>query len=297
MKTAFFTERQLFIIGSALVLIGLLLNLGVQPLYLEEPRRIMIAIEMAENGQYIAPTELGDFYYKKPPVFNWLLLLSTAVFGGYTEFAFRMPTVLSTIGMGLVIWWFAKPYLGSRNAWITGLLFVISSGIFFYFSLLAEIDIFYSLVTLVSLFCLFHYYQKQQYWAAFILTYLFGAIGALTKGPPSVLFLGFTIVGYLLWKRDWKRLFSLPHISGGLLFLAIFGGYLYAYSFYNPVPYFLQGLWGQSSEMTVLERPSVADLILHFFTFPLSYVGRYFTGCVIACFCHPPWYLEGSESQ
>ncbi|MEN0004975.1 MAG: glycosyltransferase family 39 protein [Bacteroidota bacterium] len=286
MKFPVLSERQLVILSTILILIGLFLNLGVQPLYLEEPRRIMIALEMAENGQYIAPTELGDFYYKKPPIFNWLLLGSSAIFGR-TEWAFRLPTVLSTFGMALLLWQIGKQYLSERVAIFTALLFVCCSGIFFYFSLLAEIDLFYSLVTLASLLYFFHFYQKGQYWWAFGLTYLLGLIGALTKGPPSVLFLGFTIVGYLGWKKDWKRLFSLAHISCGLLFVAGIGVFLGAYAQYHPIENFLQGLWGQSSEMTVLEEsPSevVMRTLRHFFSFPLSTMADILPGTLLLVF-------------
>lgn len=283
MKWPVITEQQLLWIASALIVLGYFLNLGVQPLYLEEPRRILIALEMFENGQYIAPTELGDFYYKKPPVFNWILMLSASIFGR-TEWAFRLPTVLSTLGMGFMIWWIGRKYLSDKAAWITALLFISTSGIFFYFSLLAEIDLFYSLITLASFLCLFHFYQKQQYFSAFWLAYLFGAIGALTKGPPSVLFLGLTIPAYLLIKKDWKRLFSFAHISGGLLFLGIVGAFLYVYSFHHPLSRFLPGLWGQTSEMTVLEESSKLKVIKHFFTFPFTILADLLPGSILLLF-------------
>ena len=57
-----------------LFVLAYLLNLGLQPLFLEEPRRTLIAIEMLHNKNLWIPTELGVYYFKKPPFFNWVLV-------------------------------------------------------------------------------------------------------------------------------------------------------------------------------------------------------------------------------
>jgi len=262
-------EKQILWLSIGLFLPALLLQLGVQPLFLEEPRRIMISLEMAENGNLWAPTELGDFYYKKPPVFNWVLLASSWLCGGYSEFAFRLPTVISTILLTLLVFLLGRRYVGERFGAYSALLFLTGGGILMYFSTLAEIDLFYTLVTFASFATFFHYYQTRRYWTAFLLTYALGAIGTLTKGPPSVLFLGLTIFAWLAWKRDLKRLFSLAHLTGGVLYLGLLGGYLYIYSQYNSLSNYFPGLWGQSSEMTILER-SFGQLLQHLVRFPLD---------------------------
>ncbi len=262
-------EKRIIWLATGLLLAAMLLKLGVQPLFLEEPRRIMIALELVENGNLWVPTELGDFYYKKPPVFNWLLLASAWVCGKYSEFAFRLPTVLSTLSMAFLIFWLGRRYVGARFGAYSALLFVTGGGILMYFSTLAEIDLFYSLITFAGFASFFHFYQNNKYWPAFLLTYALGAIGTLTKGPPSVLFLGLTIFAWLAWKRDLKRLFSMAHLAGGILYLAILGGYLYIYSQYNSLDNYFAGLWGQSSEMTILEK-SFGQLLRHLVNFPLD---------------------------
>lgn len=277
-------EKQILWLSVGLLLPAMLLQLGVQPLFLEEPRRIMIALEMAENGNLWAPTELGDFYYKKPPVFNWILLASSWLCGGYSEFAFRLPTVLSSIFLTGLIFLLGRRYVGERFGAYSALLFVAASGILMYFSTLAEIDLFYTLVTFASFATFFHYYQTRQYWLAFLLTYALGAIGTLTKGPPSVLFLGLTIFAWLAWKRDLKRLFSLAHLTGGVLYLGLLGGYLYIYAHYNSLSNYFPGLWGQSSEMTILER-SFGQLLRHLVNFPLDIIKDLLPGSLLLAFC------------
>lgn len=277
-------EKQILWLSVGLLLPAMLVQLGVQPLFLEEPRRIMIALEMAENGNLWAPTELGDFYYKKPPVFNWILLASSWLCGGYSEFAFRLPTVLSTIFLTGLIFLLGRRYVGDRFGAYSALLFLTGGGILMYFSTLAEIDLFYTLITFASFATFFHYYQTRSYWAAFLLTYALGAIGTLTKGPPSVLFLGLTIFAWLAWKRDLKRLFSLAHLTGGVLYLGLLGGYLYIYAHYNSLSNYFPGLWGQSSEMTILER-SFGQLLRHLVNFPLDTIKDLMPAGLLVVFC------------
>lgn len=277
-------EKQILWLSIGLLVPAMLIQLGVQPLFLEEPRRIMISLEMAENGNWWAPTEMGDFYYKKPPVFNWVLLASSWLCGGYSEFAFRLPTVVSTLLLTLLIFLLGRRYVGERFGAYSALLFVTGGGILMYFSTLAEIDLLYSLITFASFATFFHYYQTRRYWAAFLLTYALGAIGTLTKGPPSVLFLGLTIFAWLAWNRDLKRLFSLAHLTGGILYLGLLGGYLYIYAQYNSLSNYFPGLWGQSSEMTILER-SFGQLLRHLVNFPLDTIKDLMPAGLLLAFC------------
>lgn len=256
--------------GAALLaVVALFLNLGVQPLFMEEPRRAMVAMEMWFNQDLIVPRQLGEYYYKKPPFFNWILLLATRIAGNYSEWVLRVPTVLSTLAIGGLSLWMGRRYVNAEFGWLAGLLFVLSVDILFSFSMLAEIDLFYSLVTYAAILSIFHFYQTERFYLLFVVTYSLTAIGGLTKGAPSVVFTGLSLVVFLISQRRWRLLFSLPHISGGLLFLAIVGGYLWIYSQRADLLPFLQTQFGESSERTVAEQ-GFWPLVKHLFIFPLD---------------------------
>ena len=261
-------QQQIFLLSAILILVGLFLNLGVQPIFLEEPRRSFISFEMLYFENLWVPRELGEYYYKKPPVFNWMLLLST-YFLGWTEFALRLPTVLSTIGISLICYYLGKRYVSKEFGQINAFLFIFAGGILFYFSILAEIDLFYSFVTFASISCLFHFYQTKQWYLLFITCYTLGAIGTLTKGFPSLLFQAFSVGGYLLYKRDLKRLLTLPHLVGLIIFFTLVLGFMYIYTSYHPFEGMVAGTWQQSSERTVLEQDKF-KLIKHIFIFPFD---------------------------
>ena len=94
-------EDYIIIIVTLIFLCGgLFIKLGHQPLYLEEPRRALIALEMIYNDNYIVPTEFGEYYYKKPPVWNWIIIGSYNLFNNYSEYSVRFFSTISFLLMG-----------------------------------------------------------------------------------------------------------------------------------------------------------------------------------------------------
>ncbi len=255
------------------LLIGLVFslfwNLGLPAFYNEEPRRALIALEMLLRNDWLAPTEFGIQYCKKPPVYNWLIMVGYKLTGIYTEWWPRCITVISLLLMGVLHFRITKHYISKRQAFYSAIFFIISADIYFGFSKLGEIDLFYSLITYAAMLLTFHLGQKQKYWALFLITYLITAIGTLTKGVPSPVFQGLTLLTYFIWSGKWKKLLSPAHFAGIGLFAIIVGGYAYLYSQHNDITCYLNDLWSQSSERTVLEK-SIWDTVKGFFIFPLD---------------------------
>ncbi|KGE86170.1 MAG: ArnT family glycosyltransferase [Phaeodactylibacter xiamenensis] len=262
-------ERRLMGWAAGLMLLSLFVNLGVQPVYLEEPRRALIAMEMQENGNYIVPRQLGDFYYKKPPVFNWLIIGSAALFGEYNRWALRLPTVLSLMFTLLLLYQIGRRHLSAGFARLWALSYVFCGAIYFYFSMLGEIDIFYSLITLGSMLAFFHYEQKERWSLMFAVSYGLAAVGLLTKGLPSIPFLGLTVLSWLIYQKRWRLLFSWQHLLGIMVFVGIAGGYLALYNQYNSLDNYLADLFSESVGRTAVQN-SLGRTMEHLFTFPLD---------------------------
>ncbi|HYG37783.1 MAG TPA: glycosyltransferase family 39 protein [Cytophagales bacterium] len=224
---------------------------------------------MIFNKNYIVPTEFGEYYYKKPPLYNWFIVFAYKLFGNYSEFATRFFSVFSFVGMGLTLFWIGKKYVNKEFGIFACLLFLVSIDIYYYFSVLAEIDIFYSLITLLSFFSLFHFYQNKQFGLLFSITYFLGALGTLTKGFPSMVFLAISLPVFFIYNRDFKKLFSPYHFLGIFIYLAIVGGYFFVYAQYNELTGYFKDLWSQSSERTLLEK-SLMSLLNHLVAFPLE---------------------------
>lgn len=81
------------------------------PLLSDEPTRAIVTLEMMVKGNYITPTINGEFYYNKPPLFNWILAGFAYLTGNLNEVIFRLPTVISLLLFALAIFLIGKKKL------------------------------------------------------------------------------------------------------------------------------------------------------------------------------------------
>lgn len=263
--------KGIWTIAGLLVLLSVAIIgwLDVIELRAEEPRRAVVAMEMYLSGDYIRPTLLGESYYNKPPLYSWVLGASYFVTGTFNEFAVRLPGVLSFLLTGLCIFLFAKRYLNREVALWAAFGYLSCFALLFYATVNAgEIDLFYSWVTMLQVFAIFHFSEKEKWWQLFLFSYALAAVGLLTKGLPSLLFQGITLlVWFIVQKRFWK-LFSLQHIAGLVVFLVLVGGYFYLYDQRDDLAGYLTKLVDESSEHSFVEATG-GQAIVSLVRFPL----------------------------
>lgn len=231
----------------------------------DEPTRGIVAFEMMNSGNYVTPSIKGEFYYNKPPLYNWILIIFFKVFG-ISEFTLRLPAILSLYGFLASIFYFARKHFGSKQAIVITVLFLTCGRILFWDSMLGLIDIFFSWMTFLSFMYIIEGIQKERYYKAFLLSYLLGAAGFLMKGLPSIAFQGITIFIVLLAEKKLRKLFSIQHFAGIGLFVLLIGGYFLIYSQYNQIESFFDTLWEQSSKRTPLEH-GILGSVQHMLTF------------------------------
>ena len=267
-------EKFFILLLYGLFLLALLHQLGTHPLFQEEPRRGLIALEMLFADELIVPTEFGINYYNKPPLWNWVVMAGFRLFG-QNEWGVRIFSALSFFFTGILLAAFGRKHLNERVGLYAGLFYLASADLLFGFSVLGEIDLFYSFITVASLLGFYHYSQQDKWWVALLLLYGLNGLGVLTKGLPSFVFAGLTVLAWLAYTRQWRKLWHPAHFAGIFLFLAIVGGYFYAYSLRAPLEPFLQTLLSQSSERTLADESSTGlmsqllRLGKHLISFPL----------------------------
>lgn len=277
------TEKKLFQIAAMAIALGMLLCLGTAPLYLEEPRRALIALEMVRSGNFWAATQFGEWYYYKPPFFTWILTLFARLGSGFQEFYLRLPTVLSTLGIAGILYGAGKKWVHARFGSVAALVFLGFSSILYYFSVLAEIDLFYALVAFAGILAIYYFGEQERYWALFLTVYLSCAIGVLTKGMPSFAFTAISLLVYFVDKKRFMKLLSLQHIIGIALLAVLLGGYAWKYSQYNNPIYLLETLVGESSERT-LAGYTFGEFLIHLATFPLDLLKDLLPGILLGIF-------------
>lgn len=260
-------EKNYLCFFLGLLIFAFFYQLGIYPLFLEEPRRGLIALEMIHRDNLWVPTQTGDLYLRKPPFYNWVLILSYKIFG-QTEFATRFFSVLSHLLLGCATFYFSKRYLNHFQAVLISFSYLLCADILVYFSTLGEIDLFYAFITGTSLFLIYHFGEQKKYYLLFISVYLITAIGFLTKGLSSLPYTAISLLVYFIWSKDFKRLFSLAHVLGVLVFLVVLVGYFYKYSQFEEVSGWWATLYSESADKAA--GGGIKEWFSHLITFPLD---------------------------
>lgn len=262
----------LVILALGLLIFSVFYNLGLVPLYLEEPRRALIALEMIFNDNIWVPTEFGEYYYKKPPIFNWIIILGFKTFGEYSEFAARFFSIVSYLLTGAVTYLLGSKFIDRSFGIYSAFVFYISADLLFYFTVTSgEIDLFYSLVTFSAMAVTLYCYLNNQFAFLFISSYLLTAIGFLTKGIPSLVFQITTLLALFWSSKDMKLFFSKSHFIGIVVFLIPVLAYTFIYGQWNSfLNYFntQDSLLTQSTERTFLFN-NIGSTVFGILSFPL----------------------------
>lgn len=261
-------EKNLLGLGLIVLVFAYFYHLGIYPLFQEEPRRGIIALEMMIHDNYWVPTQTGDLYLRKPPVYNWLLIVAYQLFGEPSELATRFFSVLSHLVMSALLYVFVRKQLGRSIAGLSALSFLVLADILVSASTLGEIDLFYTLVTASSIFLIYELGQKRKYLMLFLAVYALTAIGFLTKGLSSLPFTAISLLVYFIAERQFKVLLGWKHIAGIALFVLISGGYFYGYSYHQDPSGWMTTLFSESADKAA--GGGFGKFIEHFFKFPFK---------------------------
>ncbi|MFN8302754.1 MAG: hypothetical protein U0U46_09690 [Saprospiraceae bacterium] len=254
-----------------LALPAFIINLHLAAFIGDEGIRALVALEMKLSGNYVATTMHGASYINKPPLFNWLLVIASELWGGYGEWPSRLTTVFFLGVFGYTVYRFVKPEMGRESAVLAGLLTVTSGRFLIYDSMLALIDTTFSWVTYLQFMCIWWFGTRQRWLGLFLSTYLLTTAGFMLKGLPAIVFQGLSIPAGLWLLGHWRKLFSWQHVAGGLLFSALLGAYLWWYAQYRPLDILLPNLLNESVKRTVVEHGWLR-FVVHLFSFPFEWI-------------------------
>lgn len=263
--------RYLVFLILALFVPAHLINLGVAAFNGDEAIRSLVAVEMDLSGNYVATTMHGAAYINKPPLFNWMLLVSFKLFGYYGEFPARVVTVFFLAVYGFIVYRFTRQAFDREFAFLSAMMTVLSGRFLIYDSMLGLIDTTFTVAMYALMMSLYYFGVRQQWWRFFLVSYALMAVGFLLKGLPSIVFQGLSLFAALLYFREWRRIFSLQHVAGGLLALSILGLYLAAYSQYRSLDVLLPNLLNESVKRTAVVF-GWWRTVVHFFRFPFDSV-------------------------
>ena len=252
-----------------LYVLSVLINLGFLNLRVEESRRAIVSLEMMHSGNYVQPHTLGWEYYNKPPVFNWVLAAFIRMTGSNSEFVLRLPSFICLLILGACHYWIARKYLTKTVAALSVFFMLTSADLYFYtLSNGAEIDVFYSLIVYLQAISMFWFFERKNYLLLFLVSWSLCAVGFLTKGYPSLVFQGLTLVALCIYARSWKIIFKPQQLAGIIFFLLLTGFYYYIYSYYNNSTIPLVNLLKESLQKSAVGSETTGRMH-RVFTYPL----------------------------
>ncbi len=261
--------RWLLVLILLLIPMAFLINLGLQPFIDDEGNRTTVALEMLWSSNFITPTLHGEYYYNKPPLWNWILALSIWLHGSASEWATRLPAVLALFGFSATVFHYCRKHLSQERALLVAFMLLSCGRIIFWESLLGLIDLAFSWVIFTMIMVLYHESKEERWGRMFLFSYLLMAIGFLFKGLPAIAFQGLSVLLILYYRKAWKQLFSIAHIGSGLLAVAIIASYYVVYNKYHSLETVFQVLFVESGKRTAVAY-GWWDTIKHALNFPLE---------------------------
>jgi len=195
----------------------------------DEPRYAQVAKEMVARGDWILMHVNGNTYVDKPPLFFWLIALSSFFWQGVTSFSVRFPSAfLSTLTV-LLTFFLGKKLYGSRTGFLSALILATSFE-FAYLSTRANIDATLTFITTASIFLFLQWYQhnkaegeggKDKKSLSIYGFYIGMAFATLAKGPVGFILPLLVSLVYLLVQKDWKAMKRMRLLTGMALLIVI----------------------------------------------------------------------------
>ncbi|MCL5024009.1 MAG: glycosyltransferase family 39 protein [Nitrospirae bacterium] len=205
------TQRLQLLLLFFMVLAGLsvLPGLASYDFRGEEARRFLVAYEMFKTGVYLQPTLFGEPYFNKPPLFNWIVL-GFAQVAGWNVLAVRLPSLLAALLTSVIVCRLSRVlYRDRTRALLSGLIFLTSLDVLYWYGWLGEIDATLTLFVSLVIFFQFLYFERRR--GAYLLAAgLLAGIIFLLKGFVALVFFGIPLFTMALGKKQFRKLFGLP---------------------------------------------------------------------------------------
>jgi len=228
-------KRQIIFAFLILFLFGIILHLpfiGEKEFQGEEGRRVLIALQMLENNEFLIPKLFDKPYFNKPPLFNWALAGVFLITKNYSEFVARAFSSFCLIlaSLFLVFVWqqiLIKSQEKFRKFSIVAILLpgviLLTTPEVIDKAIRAEIDGFYTMLITIAIYSWFYLYEvKNKKTSAYLVSGIFLGLGILTKTFQALVFFYLALLPYLVFKKRLKELLSIHHFLGIFTYLGVF---------------------------------------------------------------------------
>ncbi|MBF04579.1 MAG: hypothetical protein CMP76_14950 [Flavobacterium sp.] len=184
-------------------------NLFLDVMAVDAAQYAGISAEMAQTNSYLEVKEFGKDYLDKPPLLFWLSSTSIKLFGN-TNFSYKLPSFLFLLFSLYALYRFCILYYSAKIAKYA-LLILATSQAYFLMTNDVRTDAILTSCVMIScwLFGLYFSFGKIKH---LLFASLFIGFAMLAKGPIGLVAILFPVGIHLIYKKEWKQLFSFQWI-------------------------------------------------------------------------------------
>lgn len=256
-------------------------NLGQWDLWNpDEPRYAQVAREMVNGGDWILMHRNGALYTDKPPLFFWLVALSSFVWQGFSPFAVRLPSAIFGTLTVLLTFFLGKRLYSSRTGFLAGLILATSYQ-FAHLSTRGNIDTTLTFFTTASILCFLRWYQHRQEGETspprmkgldFYGYYGGMGLATLAKGPVGFILPFAATLLFLVVQKEWKEIKKIRLLTGLLVLLAVVLAWYFPAVLKGGKYYLNQTLVHHSVDRFATGSAHIRSIFYYFYTFPGDYL-------------------------
>jgi hypothetical protein len=180
--------------------------------YPDEPDIAEVGKVMYESGDWVSPRRVGVIWVDYPPMIYWTATVSAHVFGGYSEFAFRLPTALAAIALVLMTCGAASRWFGARAGLWAGFM-LLTFQHYWYNAINYRPDVQFALPLAAGMFVYAAGVGERPRWLLRVAGFALLGVAMLAKGPLGLLLPGLVFVLWHGSRREWRRIIELAPLS------------------------------------------------------------------------------------
>ena len=219
----FDAERAPLLLAAVFLALALA-GIGTAEITGDDEAREVGIVQDVLAGNWLWPRFNGELIPDKPVLSHWLGALSCTV-AGFSEAAVRLPSALAAAGVVAWTTRFGMQMLGPGAGIAAGGLLATTPA-FYYRSRVARPDVLMLCFLAPTLGLAFRVYRERRARDATLALTLVG-LATFVKGPVAPVLFAATVLGFLVWQRDLRRLSDFVTLPG-LLALVVLGGGWYA---------------------------------------------------------------------
>ena len=200
----------------------LFVNIGGWDLWTpDEPRYAQVAREMVDTGNYLVPSLGAEQYSNKPPLFFWLIALSSRYYGGVSAAAARFPSAVAALGVLLLTYLLGRKLYDPLTGFFAGLI-LFTGFEFFWLATRAHLDMTLTFWITLSQFLFYCGYTSENNRSRlYLLSFFSAGLSILTKGPVGLIILLITISLFLSIRFEFNKFKDLQLGKGILIALGV----------------------------------------------------------------------------